>query len=243
MAGVLTFLSGCTQVNQDITEDSTGFWNEYIVFPLSKTLLYFADLTNGSFGLAIVIVTIIIRVLLLPLNVKQLKSSKAMQEIQPELKELREKYSSKDAQTQQKLQQETMQLFQKNGVNPLAGCLPIIVQMPILIGFYHAIMRTSEIQTHSFLWMELGQSDPFLAILTAATTFLQQKLMMAGGAAAQNPQMQMMIYIMPLMIGTFAFFFPSALAIYWIVGNIVMILQTIFIRKPMMKDATGGAGE
>ncbi|ASF41413.1 hypothetical protein CEH05_20465 [Halobacillus halophilus] len=66
---------------------------------------------------------------------------------------------------------------------------------------------------------------------------------MAGGAAAQNPQMQMMIYIMPLMIGTFAFFFPSALAIYWIVGNIVMILQTIFIRKPMMKDATGGAGE
>ncbi|MCA1011843.1 YidC family membrane integrase SpoIIIJ [Halobacillus halophilus] len=243
MAGVLTFLSGCTQVNQDITEDSTGFWNEYIVFPLSKTLLYFADLTNGSFGLAIIIVTIIIRVLLLPLNVKQLKSSKAMQEIQPELKELREKYSSKDAQTQQKLQQETMQLFQKNGVNPLAGCLPIIVQMPILIGFYHAIMRTSEIQTHSFLWLQLGESDPFLAILTAATTFLQQKLMMAGGAAAQNPQMQMMIYIMPLMIGTFAFFFPSALALYWIVGNIVMILQTIFIRKPMMKDATGGAGE
>ena len=243
MAGVLTFLSGCTQVNQDITKDSTGFWNEYIVFPLSKTLLFFADLTGGSFGLAIIVVTIIIRVLLLPLNVKQLKSSKAMQEIQPQLKELREKYSSKDAQTQQKLQQETMQLFQKNGVNPLAGCLPIIVQMPILIGFYHAIMRTSEIQTHSFLWLQLGESDPFLAILTAATTFLQQKLMMAGGAAAQNPQMQMMIYIMPLMIGTFAFFFPSALALYWIVGNIVMILQTVFIRKPMMKDATGGAGE
>ncbi|ARI75522.1 YidC family membrane integrase SpoIIIJ [Halobacillus mangrovi] len=243
MAGVLTFLSGCTQVNEDITSDSTGFWNEYIVYPLSKTLLFFADVTGGSYGLAIIIVTIIIRVLLLPLNVKQLKSSKAMQDIQPELKELREKYSSKDAQTQQKLQQETMQLFQKHGVNPLAGCLPIIVQMPILIGFYHAIMRTKEIETHNFLWLELGSADPFLAILTAATTFLQQKLMMAGGAAAQNPQMQMMLYIMPLMIGTFAFFFPSALALYWIVGNIVMILQTIFIRKPMMKDATGGASE
>ncbi|WP_226582340.1 YidC family membrane integrase SpoIIIJ [Halobacillus litoralis] len=243
MAGVLTFLSGCTQVNQDITQDSTGFWNEYVVWPLSQTLLFFADLFSGSYGLAIIIVTIIIRLLLLPLNVKQLKSSKAMQDIQPELKELREKHSSKDAQTQQKLQQETMQLFQKHGVNPLAGCLPIIVQMPILIGFYHAIMRTPEVQTHNFLWLELGSSDPFLAILTAGTTFLQQKLMMAGGAAAQNPQMQMMLYIMPLMIGTFAFFFPSALALYWIVGNIVMILQTIFIRKPMMKDATGGAGE
>ncbi len=243
MAGVLTFLSGCTQVNQEINSDSTGFWNEYIVWPLSQTLLYFADLFSGSYGLSIIVVTIIIRLVLLPLNVKQLKSSKAMQDIQPELQSLREQYSSKDAQTQQKLQQETMQLFQKHGVNPLAGCLPIIVQMPILIGFYHAIMRTSEIQTHNFLWLELGSSDPFLAILTAGTTFLQQKLMMAGGAAAQNPQMQMMLYVMPLMIGTFAFFFPSALALYWIVGNIVMILQTVFIRKPMMKDATGGASE
>ncbi|MFD2923855.1 YidC family membrane integrase SpoIIIJ [Halobacillus naozhouensis] len=243
MTGVLTLLSGCTQVNQEITAESEGFWNEYIVFPLSQTLQFFADSTGGNYGLSIIVVTIIIRLVLLPLNVKQLKSSKAMQDIQPQLQELRSKYSSKDAQSQQKLQQETMQLFQKNGVNPLAGCLPIVVQMPILIGFYHAIMRTETIQTHSFLWMELGQSDPFLAILTAATTFLQQKLMMAGGAAGQNPQMQMMLYIMPLMIGTFAFFFPSALALYWIVGNIVMILQTLFIRKPMMKDTTGGTAK
>ncbi|WP_181350764.1 YidC family membrane integrase SpoIIIJ [Thalassobacillus sp. CUG 92003] len=243
MTGVLTLLSGCMQVNQDITEDSTGFWNEYVVYPLSQTIEFFANATGESYGLAIIIVTIIIRVLLLPLNVKQLKSSKAMQDIQPELKELREKYSSKDAQTQQKLQQETMQLFQKNGVNPLAGCLPIIVQMPILIGFYHAIMRTAEIKTHNFLWLELGSPDPFLAILTAGTTFLQQKLMMAGGAAAQNPQMQMMMYIMPLMIGTFAFFFPSALALYWVVGNFVMIAQTIFIRKPMMEKAETGGNE
>ncbi|MFG6146740.1 YidC family membrane integrase SpoIIIJ [Halobacillus sp. B23F22_1] len=243
MTGVLTFLSGCTEINQEITKDSTGFWNEYIVYPLSQTLQFFADSTNGSYGLSIIIVTIIIRLVLLPLNVKQLKSSKAMQEIQPQLQELRQKYSSKDQKTQQQLQQETMQLFQKNGVNPLAGCLPIVVQMPVLIGFYHAIMRTETIQTHDFLWLQLGTADPFLAILTAATTFLQQKLMMAGGAAAQNPQMQMMLYIMPLMIGTFAFFFPSALALYWIVGNIVMILQTLFIRKPMMKDTTGGTAK
>ncbi len=238
--GVLTFLSGCSQVNQDITADSTGFWSEYIVYPLSQTLMFFADLLGNSYGLAIIVVTIIIRVILLPLNIKQLRSSKAMQDIQPQLKELKSKYSSKDAQTQQKLQKETMELFQSNGVNPLAGCLPIVVQMPVLIGFYHAIMRTHEIQAHSFLWLQLGESDPFLAILTAGTTFLQQKLMLAGGAAGQNPQMQMMLYIMPLMIGTFAFFFPSALALYWIVGNCVMIAQTIFIRKPMMKDATGG---
>ncbi|MFD1019409.1 YidC family membrane integrase SpoIIIJ [Thalassobacillus hwangdonensis] len=244
MTGVLALLSGCTEVNQDITSESEGFWNNYVVWPLSQAITYFAELTNESYGLSIIIITIIIRLVLLPLNVKQLKSSKAMQDIQPELKELREKYSSKDAQTQQKLQQETMQLFQKHGVNPLAGCMPLIVQMPILIGFYHAIMRTPAVETHTFLWMQLGEPSYILAVVTAGTTFLQQKLMMAGGAAAQNPQMQMMLYLMPIMIGTFAFFFPSALALYWVVGNLFMIAQTIFIRKPMMDKAnaetTGG---
>ncbi len=241
MTGILTILSGCTQVNENITAESTGFWNEYVVWPLSQSIEFFADITGESYGLSIIIITIIIRLVLLPLNVKQLKSSKAMQDIQPELQELREKFSSKDAQTQQKLQQETMQLFQKHGVNPLAGCLPLIVQMPILIGFYHAIMRTSEVATHSFLWMQLGEPSYILAIVTAGTTFLQQKLMMAGSTAMQNPQMTMMLYLMPIMIGTFAFFFPSALALYWVVGNLFMIAQTLFIRKPMMKEQeTGG---
>ena len=102
-----------------------------------------AEFAGGSFGLSIIIVTIVIRLVLLPLMIKQTKSSKAMQAIQPELKEIKEKYSSKDQKTQQKLQQETMELFQKHGVNPMAGCLPLFVQMPILIGIYHAIMRTS----------------------------------------------------------------------------------------------------
>src|SRR5699024_1571132 len=123
----------CTEINEDITPESTGFWNKYFVYPMSWFITYFADLFDGNYGLALVIVTVIVRVVLLPLNVKQIKSSKAMQDIQPELKEIQKKYSSKDANTQQKLQQETMALFQKHGVNPLAGCLPIFVQMPVLI--------------------------------------------------------------------------------------------------------------
>src|SRR5690606_25507886 len=101
-----------------------------------------------------------------------LKSSQAMQMIQPELMALREKYSSKDAVTQQKLQQETMALFQKHGVNPLAGCLPILVQMPIFIALYHAIVRTEDIANYSFLWFELGSPDILLAVITFATTFI-----------------------------------------------------------------------
>src|SRR5699024_7768851 len=208
--------------------------------PLSLLITYFSNLFNSSYGLAIVVVTIIIRLVLLPLNVKQLKSSKAMQDIQPELKKIQEKYSSKDAKTQQKLQQETMALFQKHGVNPLAGCLPILVQMPILIAMYHAIMRTAEIKTGEFLWFSLGSPDMILPLLAGGATFLQQKLMMAGSPAAQNPQMVAMLYIMPIMITVFAFFFPAALALYWVVGNIFMVAQTIFIRKPMMKEASTG---
>lgn len=242
MIGLLAILSGCMDVNQPIDENTEGFWAEWFVYPMSWLITYFAELFNGNYGLSIVIVTIIVRLVLLPLNVKQLKSSKAMQDIQPELKEIQKKYSSKDAKTQQQLQQETMSLFQKHGVNPLAGCLPIFVQMPILIAIYHAIMRTEAIQTHTFLWFQLGEADPFfiLPIVAGGATFLQQKLMMAGSPASQNPQMMVMLYVMPIMITVFAMFFPSALALYWVVGNVFMVAQTLFIRKPMMKDASTG---
>src|SRR5699024_11136727 len=152
------------------------------------------------------------------------------------------KYSSKDAKTQQKLQEETMKLFKENGVNPLAGCLPIFVQMPILIAMYHAIMRTGAIKAESFLWFQLGSPDPYyiLPLIAGSATFLQQKLMMSGNAASQNPQMKAMLYAMPIMITVFAIFFPSALALYWVVGNVFMVAQTLFIRKPMMKDASTG---
>ncbi|HLS22726.1 MAG TPA: YidC family membrane integrase SpoIIIJ [Pseudogracilibacillus sp.] len=241
LVGALLLLSGCTEVNQPIDAESTGIWNEYFVYPLSLLIKFFADLFNGSYGLAIVVVTIIIRVLLLPLMIKQIKSTQAMQEVQPEIKALQEKYSSKDAKTQQKLQEETMKLFQERGVNPFAGCLPIFVQMPILIAMYHAIMRTFEIREGVFLWFELGSPDYILPLIAGGATFLQQKLMMSSNsAAANNPQMTMMLYMMPIMITVIAFFFPSALALYWVVGNIFMVAQTLFIRNPMVKEASNG---
>ncbi|MEQ6388594.1 YidC family membrane integrase SpoIIIJ [Bacillaceae bacterium S4-13-58] len=243
LMALLTVLSGCGDLEQPINSESVGFWNEYVIYPLSQMIIFFAEVLGNSYGLSIIVVTIIIRTVLLPLNIKQLKSSKAMQDIQPELQKIREKYSSKDQKTQQKLQQETMELFQKNGVNPLAGCFPLLVQMPILFGIYQAIYRTEEIKTQSFLWFQMGQPDPIflLPIIAAITTFLQQKIMMAGNASANNPQMKMMLYMMPLMIGIFAVYFPAALALYWVVGNVFMIGQAIFVNRPMNKQSTGGA--
>ena len=240
---LLMLLAGCMQINEPITSESTGIWNQYFVYPLSFVLTWFAELFNGSYGLSIVVVTIIIRFIILPLMIQQTRNSKAMQALQPEMQKLREKYSSKDQKTQQKLQQETMALFQKHGVNPLAGCLPLLIQMPILFGFYHAIMRTEEIATHNFLWFSLGSPDYILALTAGITTFLQQKILMGNTETLPNPQMKMLHYIMPIMIVVFAINFPAALSLYWVIGNIFMIIQTYFIMGPKVQSdskSTGG---
>ncbi|RKD23220.1 preprotein translocase YidC [Ammoniphilus oxalaticus] len=222
-------LSGC---NNNFVQNPTpidpqgGFWDRYFVFPLSWLLDTAAEYLGGSYGLSILFTTIIIRLAVLPLMVKQLRSSRAMQIIQPELQKIKEKYKD----NQQKAQEETMKLFQKHNVNPLAGCLPLFVQMPILIAFYQAIMRNESVRTHDFLWMSLGNPDPLyvLPIAAAITTFLQSKLM--GTGMPQNPQMQMMLYIMPAMILFIAITLPSALSLYWVFGNIFTIIQTFFIK-------------
>jgi YidC/Oxa1 family membrane protein insertase len=246
MIVLAALMAGCSMEDINPGSESEGFWDTYFVYPLSWLITYCADLFNENYGLSIIIVTLLIRLVLLPLMIKQTKSSKAMQALQPEIKKLREKYSSKDQKTQQQLQQETMKLFQSNGVNPLAGCMPLIIQMPILLGFYQAIMRTTEIRNHNFLWFDLGNPDPIflLPLIAGLTTYLQQRMMM-GGTETVNPQMKMMLYIMPVMIVVFAVTFPAALSLYWVVGNIFMIVQTYFITGPTIKgnnpSPTGGA--
>ena len=245
----LFLLSGCTEINEPITAESEGIWNSYFVYPLSWLIVKFAELIQSpawNYGVSIILVTILIRIILLPLMIKQMKSTKAMQEIQPQIQALKEKYSSKDQKTQKKLNQETMLLFQKNNINPMAGCLPILIQMPILIAFYHAIMRTSEISQHTFLWFDLGARDPYfiLPVLAALGTFVQQKIVMRG--QPDNPQMKIMLYVMPIMILVFAVSLPSALSLYWVVGNIFSIVQSIFIHpsvKPEVVPTSSGGGK
>ncbi|KGA96305.1 OxaA precursor [Alkalihalobacillus alcalophilus ATCC 27647 = CGMCC 1.3604] len=240
MIGMLVLLTGCFEIEQPITSESEGIWNSYFVYPLSWLIIKLAEMFNGSFGWSIVAVTVILRTVMLPLMIKQTRSAKAMQQIQPEIKKLQEKYSAKDQKTQQKLQQEMMALWQERGVNPLAGCLPILVQMPILLGLYHAIMRT-DIGEGSFLWFALDQPDYILPFIAGVTTYIQQKMMMVQ----DNPQMKVLLVVMPIMIAVFAFFFPAALTLYWVVGNIYMIAQTYFITGPNAgnkKEVTANSG-
>jgi YidC/Oxa1 family membrane protein insertase len=226
VSALILLLSGCSTASSataPIDPNTANFFVKYFVYPLSQTLDWFADHLWGQYGLSILVVTLIIRLIILPLTLKQYKSSKRMQDLQPEMKKLKEKYKD-DAKKQQ---EETMKLFQSNGVNPLAGCFPIVVQMPILIALYQAIMRNDHIREHTFLWMNLGQPDHLyiLPLIAAATTFIQQKFM----SSQMNQQMKSLLFIFPVMIFVMSMNFAAALPLYWIYGNIFTIVQSYFI--------------
>jgi YidC/Oxa1 family membrane protein insertase len=221
---MILVLSGCSATPTGPIDPATaGFFAKYFVYPLSETLDWFASHLWGQYGLSILAVTIIIRFIILPLTLKQYRSSKRMQDLQPEMKKLKEKYKD-DAKKQQ---EETMKLFQSNGVNPLAGCFPILVQMPILIALYQSIMRNQQIHQHTFLWLNLGQPDHFyiLPAIAALTTFVQQKFM----STQMNAQMQSLMFIFPVLIFVMSMNFAAALPLYWVYSNIFTIVQSYFI--------------
>ncbi len=176
-----------------------------------------------SYGWAIILLTIIVKMALYPLTVKQVKSMKAMQELSPKLKKIQEKYKDNP----QMMQQKIGALYKDAGVNPLAGCLPLLIQMPILMGMYYSLYNFSYPTPESayFLWMNsMSEADPMyiLPVLSALTTFLQQKMTTTD---SNNPQMKMMMFIMPLFIGWISINFPSGLVLYWVTMNVVQIAQ------------------
>ena len=181
----------------------------------------------GNWGVAIILLTILIKIVFFPLMQKQFVSSKRMQAIQPELKELKEKYKdNKELQTQA-----TMKLFKENQVNPMGGCLPMIVQMPVWFALYNVMLYSVELYNTQFLYlMDLTEADPYcvLPVLVTVLMLLQQRLMPMG---SMDPTQQKMMRMMPLMFGIFMFSFPSGLVLYFSVNNTLTILQQWIIYR------------
>lgn len=181
-----------------------------------------------SYGIAIILLTLIIKLILAPLTAKQINSMGAMQTLQPKIKELQKKYKNNP----KKMQAEMSKLYKETGVNPLSGCLPLLIQMPFLIAIFYALREYPYDPAYeSFLWLSsLGQPDPtyVLPVLSAVSTFLIQKQMSGTQIAAsesQAKQQKIMSYIMPLFIGWISISFPSGLVIYWVVSNVFQWLQ------------------
>ncbi|ABO51826.1 protein translocase subunit yidC [Desulforamulus reducens MI-1] len=192
-----------------------------------------------SYALAIILLTIFIKVVLYPLSKKQMHSMVMMQKLAPEIKAIQDKYKNKDPQM---MQQKIMELYKEHNVNPMAGCLPLLVQMPILIALYRALYAfpfKNPDHAH-FFWVEsLSKTgDIPLALLAAATTYLQSKLT----TNTQDQTQKTMLYTMPLFIGWIAHTVPAGLALYWVVFNTVGAIQQWIINKETLHLKEGVTG-
>lgn len=220
-----------------------------LVNGIASILKYLYELTVNigipSYALAIILLTLGIKIVLYPLSYKQMHSMKRMQEIQPKVAEIQAKYKK----TPEKANQAIMELYKQEKVNPMSGCLPLLVQMPILIALFQALQGFQyQDLGSSFFWVQhLKYPDPIiLPVIVAATTYLQSKVTTPTSTGNQNnpaaSTTKMMLYFMPLMIGYMSTKFPAGLSLYWIFFNLFGTLQQVIInRQPVMqKGEIGG---
>jgi YidC/Oxa1 family membrane protein insertase len=211
-----------------------GFWG-FIAGPLLWLLERFYALAS-SWGIAIILLTILVKLATLYWTHKSMKSMKEMAKLRPQLDKLREKYKD----DRQKQQVETMNLFKAHGVNPLAGCLPLLLQMPIWFALYRALSVAGELYQAPFLWLtDLTAPDPYfiLPIFMTATMLLQSRL---TPTTATGMQQKMLAYGMPLMFGVMGFFFPAGLSLYISTNTVLTLLHHLWMRRG---DDGGGSAK
>jgi len=210
-----------------------GFFS-LIARPLFLWLKWTHEHIASNWGLCIVILTICINLALLPLRITSTKSALKMQKLQPQMKAIQEKYKKLPMRDpkRQEMNAEIGELYKREGVNPAGGCLPLLIQMPFLFAFYTMLQNAIELRQAPFLWLhDLASPDKLfiMPVLIVISTYLMQK--MTPSAGMDPKQQQMMTLMMPLMIGWFSFNLPSGLSVYWIVGNIILMIQQYVINK------------
>lgn len=232
-----------------------GFiWNDLLINPMINALIILSNVLLDNFGLAIIAFTIFIRLVTFPLTIRQLRTTRAMQEMQPQLQEIQKKY--KDP---KRRQQEMMKLYREVGFNPLGCIVPFAVQIPIWIALFQVVRRTlgttpealldlssglyswdfiteSVPLNSDFLFLDLAEKSIPLAFLVAIATFYQQKLSTATRSPAKDDRQaatnRMLLYLMPLLFGWFTLTVPSGLGLYWFTTSLVGIAMSYFYYKP-----------
>ena len=197
---------------------------------VAKPILWFLNLTNTvtrNYGIDIIILSILIKIIFIPLTQISMKSMKEMQKVQPEMNRLRETYKNDKA----KLQQEIMLLYKRRKINPMSGCLPMLIQIPVFIALYNALQNTIEMRHAPFFWWikDLSAKDPIYItpLIMGATMVIQQKMT----PTSADPTQAKMFMLMPIMF-TFLFLsFPSGLVLYWLVNNVLSIAHQYYMNK------------
>lgn len=260
---VLEFGSHSLQASATIVTQTAelGLWARFVNLLAVILVALDAFLRNFgipySFGFSIILFTVLVRLATFPLNVQQIKSSKAMQELQPKMKELQEKYKN----DKEKLAQEQMKLYKEHGVNPLGGCLPMLVQMPIWFALYRSLLQLSQqgLLNEGFFWIPslagpvssynqgISWLYPFvdgappigwlhaiaylvLPVLLVVSQLYMQQMMTPPSSDPQQASMQQVMKFMPLMFGYFALVVPSGLSLYWFTSNLLAMIQQYFTK-------------
>ncbi len=215
----------------DLTVDYGFLW--WIGQPLFYLLNWFNSII-GSWGLAIIMVTIAVKSIFYPLSNAQYRSFAKMRTIQPKITALKERIGD----DRQKMSQAMMELYKNEKVNPLGGCLPLLVQMPVFIALYWVLLETVELRHAEFyFWIhDLSAKDPYfiLPLLMGASMFLMQKMQPTN--AAMDPMQQKIMQFMPVIMTVFFLFFPAGLVLYWLVNNLLSIAQQLYVTKKIEKE-------
>ncbi|OGY16831.1 MAG: hypothetical protein A2785_03635 [Candidatus Chisholmbacteria bacterium RIFCSPHIGHO2_01_FULL_49_18] len=237
-----------------------SIFNTLLYQPILKVLVYLTHLLGGSFGLAIIALTLLIRLVLIPLTLPAMKSAQKMKELKPRLDELKKKH----AKDKRQLQIEQLNLYKEQGINPAAGCLPTIVQFAILIAMYRVFIDfiqngngESLMANMQFFWLDLSKPDRLhiLPILAGATQLILSQMLMTAKEHHEAKELtkeaqkkektkgedtqemaetlqQQMLYVMPVMTGLIAWNLPSGLAVYWVVTTIFSLVQQYIMSGP-----------
>jgi YidC/Oxa1 family membrane protein insertase len=239
-----------------------ALWDSFVYEPLYNILVLLIGILPGaSVGGAIIILTIIVKLALFPLTGKSIEAQRAMKELEPELKRIRDAHKD----DRQKLSKKTMELYQERGVSPFSGCLPILIQMPIIIGLYWVFWKGLAVVNEEilygfvqspgaldmhFLLFDLAAKSIVLAVLAGFSQFIQTRLSLGAQTPptpttegkqpsfqedfAKSMQMQMR-YILPVMIGFIAYTTSGAVALYWTTSNILSIMQELLMQRAKKK--------
>jgi YidC/Oxa1 family membrane protein insertase len=225
----------------------TGYWvSNGITNMLLKIMRFFYNIF-GNYGIAIIILTLLISTVMFPLTRKSLRSMKEMQKIQPEVEKIKKEYSN----NQQKMNKEIMELYKKYKINPLGGCLPMLLQVPVFLSLFQALPRSLDLKDARFLWIKdlsapdalfklptplpiLGNSVNILPITMALVMFIQQKISTPGGEVSD--QQRMMATITPIMFGFFFYNISSGLVLYWLIStSYTLFMQEIVLKSRLSK--------
>jgi YidC/Oxa1 family membrane protein insertase len=231
---LLETVSSTGPVNARLEESVYLGWFPWLTRPLLSLLRMFHGWV-GNWGVAIILLTLFVKLATLYWTIKSSRSMKAMAGLKPKMDELRKKYGE----DKQRMNVEMMNLYKTHNVNPLSGCLPMLLQMPVWIALYSALNASAELYQAPFVgWLrDLTSPDPYyiIPVLTMVLMFLQQKI---TPTTIDSAQQRMMMIMMPITFGVFSLFFPSGLTVYILTNSVLTMVQQVYINKSNPKPAT-----